>query len=50
MSEIRNMSRDEILSRTGRFSGLQPMSTAKALEGKVPHVVKASQLVLPKAK
>ena len=36
MSEIRNMSRDEILSRTGRFSGLQPMSTAKALEGKVP--------------
>ncbi len=31
MAEIRNMTRDEIQTRTGRFAGLQPMSTAKNL-------------------
>ncbi len=31
MLEIRNMSTEEIQSRTGRFSSLKPMSTAKSL-------------------
>lgn len=34
MAVIRNMTRDEIVSRTGRFSGLKPMSTAKSLADK----------------
>lgn len=34
MTKIRNMTREEIASRTGRFTGLRPMSTAKALADK----------------
>lgn len=34
MTAIRNMTADEIRSRTGRFSGLTPMSTAKSLADK----------------
>ena len=31
MSEIRNMTAEEIATRTGRFGALKPMSTAKNL-------------------
>lgn len=31
MAQIRNMTRDEIAARTGRFGALKPMSTAKKL-------------------
>lgn len=34
MTAIRNMTPEEIKSRTGRFSGLRPMSTAKSLADK----------------
>ena len=34
MPEIRNLTREEIQSRTGRFSGLKPMSTAQNLADK----------------
>jgi quercetin dioxygenase-like cupin family protein len=34
MTSIRNMTADEIKDRTGRFSGLTPMSTAKSLADK----------------